>query len=339
MPSPTSQQELKKRIVALAGKAGAIRTGFARAGEVDSDGRDQYLRFIAEGRHGAMGYMANHLNIRADARLLMEDAQARSLIVCAFPYYSPEPEKQTDVRFATYARGSDYHIALRERLHLITDELGAAGFAWRVCIDSAPLRERYWAVKAGVGFIGVNSQLIVPGEGSYFFLATIITDAGLEPDEPCAGDCGRCGKCVKACPGRAIGADGSFDARRCLSYLTIEYRGELPKGVKLGRNVYGCDACQICCPHNRGAKPTEIEEFKPGNEVISLTMERIEAMTPSEFNTIFAGSAVKRARLKGLKRNNRAVASGSHPETNREGGEAGDREGIEEPPGDKPRGE
>lgn len=284
-----------------------MRTGFARAGEVDRAAQELYLRFIAEGRHGAMGYMANHLNLRADPRLLLEDGEARSVIVCAFPYFWPEPAEATDARFAIYARGSDYHIVLREKLQKVTDELSAAGFCSRICIDSAPLMERYWAVKAGVGFIGVNSQLIVPGEGSYFFLATIITDADLEPDEPRAGDCGRCGRCVKVCPGGAIGEDGSFDARRCLSYLTIEYRGKLPEGVSLGKNVYGCDSCQICCPHNRGARPTDIEELKPRQEVTSLTRDEIEAMTPSEFNRIFEGSAVKRVRLKGLKRNGRAA--------------------------------
>lgn len=313
MPSRTSRQELKKRIVALATEAGAIRTGFARAGEVDRAAQELYLRFISDGRHGTMGYMANHLDLRADPGLLLEDGAARSLIVCAFPYFWPEPAKATDARFAIYARGSDYHIVLREKLQKVTAELSAAGFRSRICIDSAPLRERYWAVKAGVGFIGVNSQLIVPGEGSYFFLATIITEADLEPDEPCAGDCGRCGRCVKECPGGAIGDDGSFDARRCLSYLTIEYRGELPEGIRLGRNVYGCDLCQICCPHNRYVKPTEIEEFKPREDVTRLTAAKIEKMTPSEFNTIFAASAVKRVRLKGLKRNNRAVDSFETP--------------------------
>lgn len=298
-------ERLKNLITALASEAGAVRCGFARAEEVDADAQKRYGTFLAEGKHGAMGYLANHHEIRKDPRKLLEEVEARTLIVCAFPYYSPEPEVETDARFATYARGSDYHQVLRERLERVTELLAREGFRSRICIDSAPLMERYWAMRAGIGFIGLNSQLIVPGEGSYFFLATVITDAELEEDNPCEGDCGKCGKCVKACPGGAIGPDGSFDARRCLSYLTIEYRGELPEGVKLGRNVYGCDNCQICCPHNNGVKQTEIEEFKPREEVTGLTRARIEAMTPAEFNRIFAGSAVKRTRLKGLKRNAR----------------------------------
>ncbi len=302
---PESLSDLKHRIIALAVKAGAIRTGFARAEAVGSEAWDVYSGYIADGRHGAMGYLANYPDIRRDPRLLLEDGDAKSLIVCAFPYYSPEVDEPTDARFAFYARGTDYHKVLRERLGVVTDELAAAGCVSRICIDSAPLMERYWAVRSGVGFVGLNSQLIVPGGGSYVFIATIITDADLEPDDPCGDDCGKCGKCVRACPGGAIGADGSFDATRCLSYLTIEYRGELPDGADFGRNVYGCDRCQICCPHNQGVKPTEIEEFKPREEVVALTREGIEAMTPSEFNRIFEGSAVKRVRLKVLKRNAR----------------------------------
>lgn len=296
--------ELRREIISLASMAGAAHTGFARAEEVDAAAHERYLEFLSEGRHGAMGYMANHLAIRRNPKLLLENGDARTLIVMAFPYFTPDNKGDlTDARFAMYARGSDYHSVIRNRLGQLTEFLENRGFKSRICIDSAPLRERYWAVRAGIGFIGVNSQLIIPGEGSYFFLATIITEAEISPDQPCTGSCGECGRCVAACPGGAIGADGSFDARKCLSYLTIEYRGELPEGLRMGNNVYGCDSCQSCCPHNRCARPTDIGEFKPRDEVTGLTRRRIAEMTREEFSRIFKDSAVKRTRLEGLKRN------------------------------------
>ena len=296
---------MKERVKDLAMRQGACAVGFTVACEVDGEAQELYTRFIGEGRHGAMGYLANHIDIRRDPRRLLETAEARSLIVCAFPYFTPDDTREGCVRFAAYARGSDYHTVLRERLGCVADMLAQEGYSARICIDSAPLRERYWAVKAGVGFVGLNSQLIVPGVGSYVFLATIVTDAVFEPDEPCRLGCGACGRCVAQCPGGAIGPDGSFDARRCLSYLTIEYRGELPEGLKLGDCIYGCDICQQCCPHNRGAEMTGIEDFRPREAVVSLTRERILDMTRPEFGAVFAGSAVKRVRLDGLKRNAR----------------------------------
>lgn len=298
--------DMKNAVKELAMRCGACSVGFTIAEEVSAGAHELYMRFISDGKHGAMGYLANHAEIRRDPRKLLETADAKSLIVCAFPYFTPDPEVSTDARFATYARGSDYHIVLRERLAPVTGFLEEHGHAVRVCIDSAPLRERYWAVQAGVGFIGVNSQLIVPGVGSYVFLATIVTDAVFELDEPCSLGCGECGRCVERCPGGAIGADGSFDARRCLSYLTIEYRGgSLPDDLQLGGCVYGCDQCQQCCPHNRKAEVTGIMEFMPRDSIAGLTRKRILEMTRPEFAGIFAGSAVKRVRLEGLKRNAR----------------------------------
>ena len=163
-------------------------------------------------------------------------------------------------------------------------------------------------MKAGLGFIGLNNQLILPGAGSRFFLGEILTTLPLEPDEPAApGSCEGCGRCLKACPGKALsaGADGrvTLDARRCLSYLTIEYRGELPEDVRLGRHVYGCDECQRVCPHNRVSPLSEIVEFRPREAVVALSAERIAEMTQEEFSAIFRRSAIKRTKLSGLQRN------------------------------------
>lgn len=287
-------------------RAGALKVGFARCAPVAPDAHESYLRFISEGRHGAMGYMANHLEIRRNPALLLEDGSARTIVMCAFPYFTPSPQAQStpcDARFAMYARGDDYHTVIRARLAEAVDYLAICGHTSRVCVDSAPLRERYWAVQAGIGFIGVNSQLIVPGAGSYIFLAGIVTSADLPPDTPCGDSCLQCGRCVRACPTGAIAPDGSFDARRCLSYLTIEYRGQLPEGLPLGNRVYGCDTCQMCCPHNSSPAPTSIHEFRPDPAIAALTRPQIAAMTRPQFKALFARSAVKRLRLEGLRRN------------------------------------
>ena len=306
MPAMTASADtLPLRLRALLSEAGAARAGFTPCTAVDDDAHASYLRFIADGRHGAMAYMANHLEIRRNPALLLEDGTARSIVMCAFPYYpgNDAATDATDARFALYARGEDYHAVLRRRLAPAVSYLEEQGYRSRICIDSAPLRERYWAVRCGLGFIGLNSQLIVPGLGSYFFLSAIITEAPLPADEPCTGSCGSCGRCVRACPTGAIGPDGSFDARRCLSYLTIEYRGELPPGLPLGSRVYGCDSCQLCCPHNRGASPTPIAEFHPSPAIASLTRDEIASMTRPYFRRIFALTAVRRLRIEGLRRN------------------------------------
>lgn len=308
---------LKEQLTQLAMSAGAQCVGYARAGVVTDDCADSFSRWLSEGRNGAMGYLANYPDIRRDPRLLLDDGvEAHTVMVCAFSYYHVEVQEPGAARFAMYAHGSDYHEVLRVRLQLVVEALVAQGHKARVCIDSAPLMERYWAVQAGVGFIGVNSQLILPGMGSYFFLAEIVTTADLEPDEPCTRSCGHCGRCVKACPGGAIGDDGSFDARRCLSYLTIEHRGDLPDCIgsegelsarslaeAMGERVYGCDECQRVCPHNCHPPQSQIDEFLLRPALKSITREDIMRMSQADFSRIFTHSAVKRAKLAGLQRN------------------------------------
>ena len=218
--------DLKNRLIEAATRAGAQKTGFAKAGPVDDDMTERFGQWLEAGNHGEMHYMANHADLRRDPRLLSENtAGANTVMVCAFSYFHHETQAPGAARFAMYAHGDDYHEVLRKRLTPVAELLHQEGFTCRICIDSAPVHERYWAAKSGIGFIGRNSQLIVPGMGSYFFLAEIITSAEIAPDAPCLMSCGNCGKCVKACPAGALRADGGFDARRCLSYLTIEYRG------------------------------------------------------------------------------------------------------------------
>ena len=282
--------------------AGACAAGFARACPVSDQARDLYDGWIAKGCHGAMSYLDRYHDVRCDPRLLMPDAS--TVIVAAFNYTPLRVQPSGVPRIAAYALGRDYHEVVRERL-----EAAAAGIrdvyggVTRVCVDTAPIRERYWAVRAGVGFIGVNNQLIVPGVGSMCFLGEIIWSVEVDPDEPSAGCCDGCLRCVAECPGGAIAPDGSFDARKCHSYLTIEYRGELPDDLRLGDRVYGCDVCQSVCPHNIGAPATSIAEFHAKDEIMCLDAEKLRQMAPEEFSRIFRHSAVKRTRLSGLQRN------------------------------------
>lgn len=286
----------------LSGGLGITALGVAGVETVDRSVMDSYRRWIADGMNGSMAYLDRYHDIRCNPGLLLTGA--RSIIVAAFNYYPRQFQSPSAPQFAYYAYGLDYHDVVRERLVTLSDRIRTAiGGEFRVCVDTAPLFERYWAEKAGVGIRGLNSQLIIPGKGSYFFLGEILTTLDIVPDLPSCGDCGKCGACVEACPAKAIQGDGTVDARKCLSYLTIEHRGELPSDTPLGNHVYGCDECQKACPHNRHARATDIEAFTPSEALLSLDREKILNMTPADFSAIFRRSAVKRTKLAGLIRN------------------------------------
>ncbi len=226
-----AMERLKEELISLTHRAGAQKTGFAAAHPVREESVDRFNSWLSEGKHGGMAYMKNYPDIRQNPRLLLNGINPEepcTLMVCAFSYYHTERQTPDAARIAMYAHGSDYHEVLRQRLQPVLAHLDSLGIKGRICIDSAPLRERYWAVEAGIGFIGRNGQLIVDGVGSYVFLATVIFNAHVSPDEPCRRSCLGCRRCLTACPGQAIGADGDIDARRCVSYLTIEHRGDLP---------------------------------------------------------------------------------------------------------------
>lgn len=210
------------RDVAL--RLGASRLGIAAVHDVDEAEMKRYRDWIAAGCHGEMQYLDRYHDARVNPAGLL--AGARSVIVCAFNYYPPALQRGDAPQFAYYSYGKDYHEVVRGRLSALAAYIHETyGGDTRVCVDTAPLPERYWAVEAGLGFKGLNSQLIIPGLGSYFFLGEIITTVEFAPDERIESDCGSCGACVRSCPGKAI-RNGEIDARRCLSYLTIEYRGE-----------------------------------------------------------------------------------------------------------------
>ena len=288
---------------AKASDLGFVRIGIAKASEVPQSILDYYKTWIDNGCHGEMAYMERYEEVRRNPQLLLDDAQ--SIIAVVANYHSPTKSQQDMPKWASYALGDDYHDVMREKLSQLASFIQEIwGGASRICVDTAPIFERYWAQQAGVGFIGRNSMLIVPEIGSYVFIGIILSTVKFQPNEPCTLNCIGCNACIRHCPGKAISLNGSVDARRCHSYLTIEYRGELPEELNLNGKIYGCDMCQSVCPHNLNAPITKITEFLPRQEILDLTHDDINTMTQEEFSRIFRRSAIKRTKLTGLQRNN-----------------------------------
>ena len=231
----------------------------------------------------------------------------RTLIVVALNYYPKQLLPRENYQIAYYAYGKDYHRVVKDKLYQLLAYIKTIvpDVDGRAFCDTAPLLERYWAVKAGLGFIGLNRQLIIPGKGSYFFLGVLAVDVALQADSHARSlSCGNCKRCLIACPTKALTAEG-IDCRRCLSYLTIEHRGPIPDEMaqKLGRRIYGCDTCQQVCPHNRYAQPTEESTFEMSPEVAAMTPEDWHALTPEHYKVLFKHSAMERAGYEGLMRN------------------------------------
>ncbi len=252
-----------------------------------------------------MDYMERYDDIRANPSLLLPEA--KTVISLALNYYPKVLQPADAPQFSYYAYGEDYHDVARRRMKPLADFICKEyGGECRLCVDTAPLRERYWAQQAGIGFLGRNNQLILPGKGSYFFLCELLTTASIAPDTPCLLRCGNCHRCVDACPVGALPPDyGCLDARRCISCQTIESRLPLPPGIarKLDRRMYGCDACQQACPHNAHPIPTAIEEFAPSEEFLAISDESMTRLSIDDFRRLFRHSAVKRAKYEGLMRN------------------------------------
>ena len=302
---PYLNYDIASLINSQAASLGFDACGFAAVEPVDDEAVARYDRWLEQGHNGCMQWAAGHRDLRRDPAMLLEGA--RTVISLALNYYPACFQPPGTLRVAYYAYGRDYHEVLREKLTELSHFIEQITHcATRPCVDSAPIRERYWAQRAGLGFVGRNNCLILPGKGSFFFLGEIVTTAQLAPDKPCTGTCGDCGKCVAACPAGALSEQGAVDASRCLSCLLIEnHADELPAwvGEVIGDRVVGCDECQLCCPHNAHAVATTVEDFAPTGAVMTLTRERVEAMTAGEFKRTFAHSAISRLRYKTLRRN------------------------------------
>ena len=289
-------------------KAEALRLGFfacgiAKAAPVDKDVATRFRQWIRNGSHADMQYMANHTDARLDPRLLMEGVKS---IVCVAMNYTPAHRlSDNGYQLSAYVYGKDYHDVMKVRLHALAARLGFIHY--RAFCDTAPVLERYWAVKAGLGWTGKHHQLIIPGAGSMFFLGELFTDEVFDYDSPVADRCGRCTRCIEACPTGVLGT--TFNCVKCLSYQTIENRNELsPEAARhMGNTIYGCDRCLQACPWLRTASPTTIPEFAPTEKLLSMTKERWHHLTEEDYRYLFKGSAVKRAKYTGLMRNIQAV--------------------------------
>ena len=298
--------DLTERLRTASSAEGFARVGVAEALRLDEESA-HLDAWLAAGRQGDMVWMERTAEVRKDPRHPNMLQGARSVVVLVAPYHrrsdftGPAP-----ARIAKYAHGSDYHNVLTKKARRVSSLLTDAGFPSRVAVDSKPVFERAWAERAGVGFVGKNCCLIVPGLGSHVFLACIVTGAPLKPDEPMERRCGDCTLCLDACPTRAFVDARTLDARKCISYLTIEHRGPIPEAYRdgIGEWMFGCDVCQDVCPYNQGARQDAVlEGFAPGERWNALEVADFLRMDESGFTTWAEGSPLKRAKREGLARN------------------------------------
>ena len=307
-------------------KAEAVRLGFdacglARVTPVDTSTADAFNRWIAEGHHGDMDYM----NRYGDARFHPESVLpgCRTIVSLALSYRPQTTIPVDQPQIAYYAYGRDYHDVMKQKIRELAVALGlnaastqssspdvVAGGSFRVAVDTAPILERYWAVKAGLGWIGRNHNLIIPHKGSFVVLGELLLTAEVDIyDSPITNHCGSCHRCIDACPTCAL-TDEGIDARCCLSYLTIEHRGPFsPEQADLVRNqpapryIYGCDRCQLACPHNHLSENSRDPGIPINTSLLSMTAADWKALTREQYQQLFRGSAVKRAKYEGLMRN------------------------------------
>lgn len=264
-------------------------------------------KWLTDNRNGKMDYMANHFDMRLDPRLLVDDA--RSVVSLLLNYYPSElPDDKEAPKLSKYAYGEDYHFVIKDKLKelfkFIHQEVGEVG--GRVFVDSAPVMDKVWAKKSGLGWIGKNSNLIHPKNGSFFFIAELILDIDLVPDGPMKDYCGTCTRCIDACPTDAIVEPYIVDGSKCISYLTIELKDQIIptefKG-KMDNWMFGCDICQDVCPWNRFSKPHTESKFDPHTNLLKMSKADWEDISEDIFREIFRNSAVKRTKISGLKRN------------------------------------
>ncbi|MBP6286308.1 MAG: tRNA epoxyqueuosine(34) reductase QueG [Ferruginibacter sp.] len=293
-------------IKTIAADMGFDHCGIAKAHRLEEDAR-RLENWLNKGMHGTMQYMEDHFDLRIDPSKLVPGA--RSVITLLFNYFPAQQQPPGVPKISKYALGNDYHEVIRTKLKLflqkIKEQVGE--ISGRGFVDSAPVLERSWAQNAGIGWVGKNGNLISKQGGSFFFIATLITDLELEYDAPFIKDhCGTCTKCIDACPTEAILPDKVVDGSKCISYFTIELKEALIPGAMKGKFdnwMFGCDVCQDVCPWNRFSKPTHELNFTPLPEVLHFTKNDWEELTEENFKTIFRNSPLRRSKYQGIKRN------------------------------------
>ncbi len=290
----------------LATELGFSFCGIAKATKLDDDAR-RLESWLNKGMHGSMKYMERYFDMRIDPSKLVPGA--RSVITLLLNYFPKEKQTDDSLKISKYAYGKDYHEVIKEKLNILIELIKqhVGNMHGRGFVDSAPVLERTWAQRSGLGWVGKNGNLINKEMGSFFFIATLITDLDLEADEPFAKDyCGTCTRCIDTCPTDAILPGKIVDGSKCISYFTIELKEMLipveMKG-KFDNWMFGCDICQDVCPWNRFSKPTNETEFTPIPEILDLSTKEWEAMTEEKFKTIFRHSPLSRSKLTGIQRN------------------------------------
>ncbi len=299
----TAAEKYTQLIKDKAKKFGFDSCGISVAGFLEEDAQ-RLEDWLQRGYHGEMKYMENYFDKRLDPRLLVEDS--KSVISLMYNYF-PEEELVQDFKISKYAYGEDYHDVIKDILKNMVAELQQeiGGFSCRVFVDSAPVLERSWAKRAGLGWIGKNGNLISRKKGSFFFLAEVICDLELVADGIATDHCGSCRRCIDACPTQAIVSDRIIDGSKCISYATIELKNEIPSYFhdRMDNWMYGCDICQDVCPWNRFSIAHHEPRFLPSPRLIEMDKKDWEEITQDVFSEIFRKSAVKRTKFSGLTRN------------------------------------
>ncbi|WP_064196372.1 MULTISPECIES: tRNA epoxyqueuosine(34) reductase QueG [Emticicia] len=292
-------------------KQKALELGFEACGISKADFLEEEAPLLEKwlnlNYHGKMAYMANHFDKRLDPRKLVDGA--KSVITVILNYFPEEPlsTDEDSYKISKYAYGTDYHFVLKDKLkdlmNFISEEIGEVN--GRIFVDSAPVMDKVWAKKSGIGWIGKHSNLITREIGSFFFIGEIICDLELQTDSSMKDYCGTCTRCVDACPTDAIVQPYVVDGSKCISYFTIELKEAIPDEVKgqFENWIFGCDICQDVCPWNRFSKPSEVPDFRQHPDLKNFTKSDWEEITQEVFQEIFRRSAVKRTKLEGLKRN------------------------------------
>ncbi|MEO9659598.1 MAG: tRNA epoxyqueuosine(34) reductase QueG [Maribacter dokdonensis] len=290
-------------------KTEAKRLGFLSCGISKADFLEEEAprldKWLNNNMHGEMSYMANHFDKRLDPRILVEGS--KSVISLLLNYFPEKTQREDSYKISKYAYGQDYHHIIKGKLRqlqeFITEEIGEVH--GRAFVDSAPVLDKAWAAKSGLGWVGKNSNLLTQQVGSFYFIAELIVDIDLEYDHAVTDHCGTCTACLDACPTQAIVEPYVVDGSKCISYFTIELKNELPNEMKGSFDdwMFGCDVCQDVCPWNRFSKPHNEPLFNPHPELLSMTKKDWEEITVDVFQKVFKKSAVKRTKYGGLTRN------------------------------------
>lgn len=296
---------IKSFIQSKARDLGFIHVGFSKADFLEEEA-PRLTSWLTNQMHGKMAYMENHFDMRLDPRVLVPGA--KSVISLAFNYFPHETQCDDTYLISKYAYGLDYHDVVRKKLRMLLEAIRneVGDINGRVFVDSAPVLEKVWAQKSGVGWVGKNGNLIQPKTGSFFFLAEIISDLEFEPDTPIKDHCGTCTRCIDACPTNALETPYIVNGSKCISYATIELKEAMLPDFFIGKMnswIYGCDICQDVCPWNRFSTPHSEPDFIPKESLLHFTKADWEELEEITFQELFRGSAVKRTKYTGLTRN------------------------------------